>query len=248
MDSSQALRQIGLSDKEAQVYLALLQLGRATAYSVAVKTGLKRPTVYLILDDLAHAGYAFEIPQTLKKMYGALPPEEVFARAQERVRAAASGLPSIQALARKQVGRTQTLYFEGLAGLEQALKYRFGDADNKEFVGFYAASTDAPPESLELSNKYFEDCRKRGIRFRGFVPKSEFLRGFQKNSKGAGWDLRQLPAKAYSSHVSIDTAGDLVRIIDINGPVPQATLIENAEAAKALRQIFELTWGQAKSR
>jgi hypothetical protein len=242
MDSLQALRQIGMSDKEAQVYLALLQLGRATAYSVAVKTGLKRPTVYLILDDLARAGYAFEIPQTLKKMYAAKPPEEVFAVARERVKSAEAGLPGIQALSRKQVGRTQTLYFEGLSGLEQALQYRVGDAGLKEFVGFYAASTDAPPESLELTNQYFEDCRKRGISFRGFIPKSEFLRGFQKNSQGSGRELRPLPAKAYSSHASLDTAGDLVRIIDINGPVPQATLIENAEVAKAVRQVFEMIW------
>ena len=33
---------IGFSDKEAKVYLALLALGKANAYQVAVKSGLKK--------------------------------------------------------------------------------------------------------------------------------------------------------------------------------------------------------------
>lgn len=245
MDPLQALRQVGLTEKEAGVYLALLQLGRATAYSIAVKSGFKRPTTYLILDDLVRAGYAVEVPQAVKKLYEARPPEEVFSVARERLRTAEAGLPGIQALVRKRQGRTQTLYFEGLAGLEQALQYRLRDAANKEFVGFYADSAEAPPESVGLTLRYFEDCQKRGVHFRGLVPKSPNLAAFHRGNRTAGREFRQLPAAAYSSRASIDTLGDLVRIIDINGPVPQATLIENAEVAKAVRQIFELVWAKA---
>ena len=52
MELKEALQTIGLNEKECAVYLALLQLGRASAYSVAQKSGLKKPTTYVILDEL----------------------------------------------------------------------------------------------------------------------------------------------------------------------------------------------------
>ena len=38
-----ALREFGLSEKEAKVYLAGLELGEATAYDIALKTHLPHP-------------------------------------------------------------------------------------------------------------------------------------------------------------------------------------------------------------
>ena len=63
MDMKQALKTIGLSDKESAVYMALLQLGQATAYAVAVKSGLKKPTTYIILDELIEKGLVLKVPQ-----------------------------------------------------------------------------------------------------------------------------------------------------------------------------------------
>ena len=56
MDIQEALRNFGLNDKEARVYVALLELGQTTAYAIAERSGLKRPTVYVILDDLRQKG------------------------------------------------------------------------------------------------------------------------------------------------------------------------------------------------
>ena len=242
MESVQALRQLGLSEKEARVYLALLQLGRSTAYSVAVLAGIKRPTTYLILDDLTKSGFAVAIPSSVKKLYEAKPPEEVFATAKERMKLAESALPNIQSLTRKKQGKTQTLFFEGLGGLEQALKYRMHDLSGQEAIGFYAASTDAPPESLKLVMDWAENCKRQNIKIRGFIPKKYLSSRFSKQDKTSLRTFKPLPNEAYSSRVSLDTIDDMVRFIDTVSPIPQATIIESAEAAKALRQVFNRLW------
>ena len=38
---------LGLNEKEATIYLTLLSLNKATAYYIALKSGLKKPTTYV---------------------------------------------------------------------------------------------------------------------------------------------------------------------------------------------------------
>ena len=54
------LQKIGLSDKDAEVYLACLELGTQPASVIARKAGLKRPTTYLILEGLLKRGLVSE--------------------------------------------------------------------------------------------------------------------------------------------------------------------------------------------
>ena len=49
---TETLINLGLNEKQAKVYLALLQLGQAGVTAVAEKAGTKRPTTYLILEEL----------------------------------------------------------------------------------------------------------------------------------------------------------------------------------------------------
>ena len=84
----EALQNIGLSEKEAKVYLALLQLGRTSAYAVAEKSGLKKPTAYVILGELMHKGLALKIPRNKKQLFIAKQPDEFFALVEERLNSA----------------------------------------------------------------------------------------------------------------------------------------------------------------
>jgi sugar-specific transcriptional regulator TrmB len=46
------LQEYGLSEKEAKVYLTILELGTNIASTIARRSEIKRVTVYTILDDL----------------------------------------------------------------------------------------------------------------------------------------------------------------------------------------------------
>ena len=52
----QLLKQLGFSDKEIQIYLAILQHGKATPVEIARATKINRSTVYNIADGLAEKG------------------------------------------------------------------------------------------------------------------------------------------------------------------------------------------------
>lgn len=68
------IKKIGFQDNEAKVYLALLELGRATVTEIGKATGMNRTTGYDILERLCLNGVANRTTVGKKHMYLAEPP------------------------------------------------------------------------------------------------------------------------------------------------------------------------------
>lgn len=75
----EALRGFGLTDYEAQAYLALLQESPATAYQVSKERGLPRANVYAAVESLAKKGFAQPVTENPVR-YVPVQPEALFAR------------------------------------------------------------------------------------------------------------------------------------------------------------------------
>lgn len=82
------LRGLGLSEKVAKVYLAVLESGESTVSTLATKSGVKRTTIYEHIDELVEEGFLYKTQIGKKTLYGATPPRQVLKlkrRALERV-------------------------------------------------------------------------------------------------------------------------------------------------------------------
>lgn len=121
MNLQESLKNIGFSEKEALTYISLLQLGRASVQSIADKSGLKRPTTYVILEELIGKGIVGRIPRQRKQLYVAKSPDEVFTIAKEKLALAANALPELRAFAQKGSGpKVRALYYEGVNQVHKA--------------------------------------------------------------------------------------------------------------------------------
>lgn len=67
-DLIEIIKNLGLSAKEAKIYLAALELGEASVQQLAKKSKIKRTTLYYILDELIEAG-ALIYTKVGKKIY-----------------------------------------------------------------------------------------------------------------------------------------------------------------------------------
>src|SRR3989344_1883091 len=76
MDSS-ILTEAGLTKKEAEVYLALIELGSASASQIIQKTGLHRAVVYDLLQRLIEKGLVGHAIKGRKKFFEATNPERL---------------------------------------------------------------------------------------------------------------------------------------------------------------------------
>lgn len=232
---------IGLTEKQSAVYMALLQLGKASAYSIATKSGLKKPTTYVILDELIKKGLVDQVPRVKRQQYVARPPEEAFGIAQEKLDLAKAKLPELLAMTKGEATKVNTIYFEGENGLKQLMEYRLKEMKGQEMVGFWATDKNVGPEL----RRYFKEewgplVSKLGITMRGIVPNDPALKDYREADADFGRTMRVVSTESYSSEVAIDTLGDLVRIQDYKNL--QGVAIENADVAKTVREIFEMVW------
>lgn len=166
----QELKKLNLTEKEARVYLALLELGPSTPYKIAKRSRLKRPTAYVIAEELVEKGLIVQMTGEKKRMYIARSPESYIEDVEDRVQEAKKILPELLALQRKKSDKPNILYFEGIAGVKQAYEYKLNDFKGKEILGFFAGA-----ESLdkELNDEVFfpwnEAKVTNDIRVRGFT-------------------------------------------------------------------------------
>ncbi len=241
MELNEALQTTGLNEKEAAVYTALLQLGRASAYSVSVKSGLKKPTTYVILEQLIEKGLAQRVPRVKKQLYFANSPETLFGVAEEKLSLAKQKLPELLAMTRGDENKVSTVFYEGLPGMKKLMEYGFKEHENEEIVGFFATDKDLKPElSTYFKEEWAPATKRRNISMRGVAPRDPSLTHYRKEDAKYNRAVKAIPTKEFSSEVAITVLGDIVKIEDYKNL--QGIAIENADVAKAFKQIFEMVW------
>lgn len=77
MTLEQQLQQFGLKEKEAKIYLALLELGQSPIQDIAKKSGVKRTSVYDILEHLIKLGFTTVMTKKKHRVYFAEEPEKI---------------------------------------------------------------------------------------------------------------------------------------------------------------------------
>ncbi len=146
MDIKQTLEQFGLDGKKAEVYLASLQLGSASAQEIAKRAGLKRPTVVEILEGLVRRGLVSFVTEKRTRLFTAEPPRKLLATMEEQARQARAILPDLEAIYGTSRTRPSVKLYEGVEGIktvfedtlsnrDRCLKAILSIQDIDEFVG-----------------------------------------------------------------------------------------------------------------
>jgi HTH-type transcriptional regulator, sugar sensing transcriptional regulator len=130
------LQEIGLNEKEAAIYLALLEVDNASVIDVAKKTKINRSTVYVVLEGLMKKGLVSETQIGKKVHYQAEPPErlETFVERQkvvfeERSRRLKDIIPQIKTVQRESGERPVVKYFQGKEGIHSSMEDTFEKHD-----------------------------------------------------------------------------------------------------------------------
>jgi sugar-specific transcriptional regulator TrmB len=145
------LEEIGLSEKESQIYLALLQVDSESIQDLAKRTEINRTTVYPVLETLEKKGLVSEVQKGKKVEYVAAPPErlETFVERQkvvleERAERLKDIIPQIKSIQRESGEKPIVKYFEGREGAITAFEefYSFFKSDIEEEDGYFIYSRD----------------------------------------------------------------------------------------------------------
>lgn len=113
MEIATLITTTGISEKAAQIYLAALQSGAVTMTDLARITGIKRPSVYLLIDTLLGRGLITTEKRGKKTCYRAEHPQRILQTLRTRTREMERMIPELEAMYYDPRGRPRVTVSEG---------------------------------------------------------------------------------------------------------------------------------------
>ncbi|OGF83378.1 hypothetical protein A3E63_02660 [Candidatus Giovannonibacteria bacterium RIFCSPHIGHO2_12_FULL_45_19] len=239
------LKKIGLSENEARVYLALLELGSETAQEIAKKAAVKRATTYVQLEALMKKGLVTSFEKGKKSYFRAEDPEHLIKIAErekkmatERESALEEILPGLGKLYISSGERPRVRFFEGVEGL-RTMQDEFLKTKEKEALGFSSAD-----DILRIFPSHPAEYSPRRVR-RGIHSKLIYTSSRGKILKKQDDELlreaRYIPADKFPFTCDVAVYGNRVAISALRKN-PIGVIIESEEIADSLKTIFNLAW------
>lgn len=242
------LQEIGLAEKEAAVYAALLQVESDSVLDIAKKTKINRTTIYPVLESLAKKGLITEVRVDKKIRFQAEPPErlETYVERQkvvlnEQGRRLKDIIPQLKSVQREVGERPVVKYFEGREGIISSLEDFFSTNDEGgEAYLLY---------SKDLLQGLFTDKEQekfRSLRLKQHI-KTKVLyttAGIERPSDNMGQRIR-IDGKKYPISCDISIYKDRVRINTL-GKSLSGIYILSQDLADTLRSLFDIAFDQLK--
>ncbi len=235
-----ALEDIGLSEKEALVYMTALALGPTTILAMARAANMKRTTVYMITTHLQQKGLMKMLLSGMKKLYSAESPEKLKYVLQQKHEHFNELLPQFLALYNLEGNENFIQYHEGLEAVKtvymQLLKEVPPNSDylvmgNQE--EWYGADT-------AFFQKFIEKRSKLPLSIRLILQDSPLAREHKKYQKNYNEEVRILSKKSSLNTNAVITQNKLI----LHQLIPPifAIVIENTSLIRMHRELFEIIW------
>ncbi|MBN1326036.1 hypothetical protein JW977_03610 [Candidatus Falkowbacteria bacterium] len=245
MTIKESLEQIDITGKKADIYLACLEMGGATAYAIAKKVSQKRPTVYDILNQLLNEGLVYKSLKRGKMYFFPSDPARLLKKAKERQENIEAILPELQNLYNAPRFKPTIRYFEGKEGIKQmyddSLKsLRKGD----EILGFVGEGI--LQYLPKYADEYITERITKGIRFRGIYKKELGIMEYMEKNVEQLREVRLLNPKDFPVNNETNIYGNKVAFASY-GKEMFGIIIESEEISKSQKAIFELAWKGAEN-
>lgn len=238
---SHKLEKLGLSEKEALVYLAILE----TAFGLSValiskKTGVKRSTVYLALESLKKRGLVSMTRNRNRHVYIAEDPRIFDEKIKEQGTYLQEILPELLSVINVLARKPQIRFFEGVEGIKEVYRDTLKQHDDE----IMAWATDVIGEKFDsqwLTEKYVPSRVAMKISSRVLAPNTPSLKDLAGDNVSALRNLRLLPSDEAPFFVEINLYGKRKMAI-ISFSEQFGIIIESTTIFETFKAIFENAW------
>ncbi len=231
------LRIIGLSNKEAEVYMALLKNSPIGGGELAKLLNMDRTHTYNLLNNLLNKGLAGDVIKENKKLFITTSPKNLLNQVQKKETIIKSILPKLLSLEKNKKQPSIVKIFEGKEGLRTVIRMLF---DSKAKNIYVYGGTGKSYEALKYEMPHIGKKTELS-KIKGRIITGEKLRGklFTKLKNFKIKYIEELTPSStmiFGDKVSINIFDEKIFII----------LIESKSVADSYRKYFEQLWKIAK--
>lgn len=237
MDTAESLIELGLTDREAVLYIELLRRGGASANDAAKAIGVKRTTVYPVLRAMAKKGFVTQYIRNGKRVYHAQRPRRLASVFEKRLHRFEESIISLE-----HIDKTAAETF-GLRFLEtkEELK-QFFDSIVIEYAGKEYCAIGDTPAWEGIDQKLLRSFRKQRAQSRISVRLllTASSKELSPDNEALLREVRYLPKK-YSFKSSIDIYHEKILIVSPE-LAAAAVIVEVPAMTDVFQSLFDMLW------
>lgn len=247
----QVLENLGLTDKEVAIYLALLPVGSAPASVLGSRTGINRSTAQYICQQLAKKGIIKALEKNHTYIYTPESPDKlIYLIDQEREKLDEKEdqtnriIGQLKAMINPQATLPKVRYFEGVDGIIEM----FEDALSEGKTLYGAAKLDNAVDERILKyvqERYVPKRIELGFEAYMLFNDDEMTRNYQKKDEAMHRVSLLMPVKDFPFEASHHIYGDKVAYYSWNKNDLSGVIIQNTNIHKTAFSIFKSAWRYA---
>jgi sugar-specific transcriptional regulator TrmB len=243
MNENEVLREMGLSEGEAKVYLTLLETGSSLAGPIIKRTGLHRGTTYQIIQRLKEKGLVSSIVKGKKQYFEAVNPERLLDILRDKEEQVREILPNLKAKLSEGNEKQEITVYSGVNGVRSVLDKILNDLGKSG--EYYDFGVSGLLKEVMKDYWYIWQKRKKKQKIKSYVIFNENVKEKRDLLKEYYGEARFHP-REYSSLTDTIIYNDNVVLLIWTAKPVVAVVIKNKDNANSYRNQFKLMWRFAK--
>jgi sugar-specific transcriptional regulator TrmB len=234
------LEDLGFTNAEIKVYLALLEIGSTSAGEIIQKSNLQSSVVHMTLNNLISKGFVSFVKEGQRNYYQAANPRHLIEYIEEKKKQFEKILPELLKKQEMAKAKSETITFRGIKGIKELL-YELLDGNSKEYNVF-----GSPHESLMMGEDFWINYHQKRIEklIQAKFLFNKSLKEWCKNNKYAKTEYK-FTDEGFEPLTETIIREDMVAII-VWTESPVGILIKNKIAAKSYISFFKILWNKAE--
>ena len=241
MEIVEGLKSLGLTEKEANVYIGSLKIGQSTVQGISEEAGTYRTYTYEVLKGLCEKGLMSGSIRSGVKYFEAVDPEKLRSIEKEREEILKKIVSELKKIRGSVIERPEVNFFTGMEGIktihELILK------ENPKEILVYGNSQRIIEFMVWHFSRYVRERVEKGIKARVITERSEKTLGII----GERGKIELRETRFFPDGFRFPTIkyifGDKVANI-LMGKEPAGIVVESKDIADGEREAFEVMWAE----
>lgn len=238
--SLEALFEMGLDEKAAQIYISLLGRSKMTPSQISRETGIKRATCYEHIGTLLAKDFVTREPIGKRTFYSAINPHHIFNTFRKKMVKIEGPILEMSSVHEHAIHRPRVTYYEGKRQLKTIYNDLFRTVG--DVYSIFPASIFLENFSLEDYDEFDKAISNHALKSRDLFVRDKFYKRIQeirtRNGRENKIDKR-LP-EWFTSNVDVLIYSEKVALISLRDL--SAIVIENKDIADLFRNLHTLAW------
>ncbi|MDP2630679.1 MAG: helix-turn-helix domain-containing protein, partial [Candidatus Uhrbacteria bacterium] len=235
------------SQKEAAVYLALIELGASVISPLAKKAGINRTTAYDILASLEKEGIVARVAGKKKDTYKAENPDKLPLILEARLRTMNQQLQrakllvgELRLLASRQKSKPRITLYEGVEGIRSLYgKTLLSTEDIRSFSSAESLESFDP----KFLHDYYQRRAEKNIFIKAIINENPSAHEYQKQDKKLHREIRIVPKELMNIEPEVYVFDNKLALFSLKEKF--CVLIESSDIANAIKKLYDLAWMRA---